>query len=202
MKHHQEKSTIVSIAATVVVIIAFIGVLYVLSRGSSVVGNGVAAGSTLDDLVGKPAPRFLLKDKTGAVYTNESLKGKNTVLFFNEGIMCYPACWNQIAALSRDSRLNSSGTVAFSVVIDQPSEWQDAIGQMPELGSAAILFDTTKTVSRAYNMLTVNSSMHYGSYPGHTFVIIDKQGIVRWVFDDPNMAIDNDKIASELQSLN
>jgi peroxiredoxin len=51
-------------------------------------------------------------------------------------------------------------------------------------------------------MLTVNSSMHYGSYPGHTFVVIDKQGMVRSVFDDPNMGIDNDKVASELQSLN
>ena len=118
--------------------------------------------------------------------------------FFNEGIMCYPACWNQMAALPE---LDSSDTVALSVVIDQPSEWASAIRQMPQLASATVLFDTDKAVSNEYGMLTVNSSMHYGSYPGHTFVVIDKQGIVRWVYDDPAMGIDNEKIASELATL-
>jgi alkyl hydroperoxide reductase subunit AhpC len=91
--------------------------------------------------------------------------------------------------------------VALSVVIDQPSEWASAIRQMPQLASATVLFDTDKAVSNEYGMLTVNSSMHYGSYPGHTFVVIDKQGIVRWVYDDPAMGIDNEKIASEFATL-
>ncbi len=154
--------------------------------------------SDIQALVGKPAPQFSLQDVHGNTYTNDSLKGKNVVLFFNEGIMCYPACWNQMAALPE---LDGSDTVALSVVIDQPSEWASAIRQMPQLASATVLFDTDKAVSNEYGMLTVNSSMHYGSYPGHTFVVIDKQGIVRWVYDDPAMGIDNEKIASEFATL-
>ena len=199
MKNYQKKSNITPVV-TIVLIAAFvIGGIYLLSRGSGAAANGNGTVSNINDLIGKPAPQFSLKDRNGTTYTNDSLKGKDVVLFFNEGIMCYPACWNQMAALGQ---LDSSNTVALSVVIDQPSEWQSAIQKMPQLASATVLFDTDKSVSNEYGMLTVNSSMHYGSYPGHTFVVIDKQGMVRSVFDDPNMGIDNDKVASELQSLN
>lgn len=153
-------------------------------------------------LVGKPVPQFSLKDRNGTVYSPESLKGKNVVLFFNEGIMCYPACWNQMVALATDNRLQTTDTVAFSVVIDSPREWQQAIAKMPALGKATVLFDTDKTVSNDFGMLTVRSSMHYGSFPGHTFIVIDKEGIVRFVYDDPNMGIDNDKVVTALQALN
>ena len=51
-------------------------------------------------------------------------------------------------------------------------------------------------------MLTLDSSMHYGSLPGHTYVIIDKEGIVRYVYDDPRMAINNDLLVAELGKLN
>lgn len=47
-------------------------------------------------------------------------------------------------------------------------------------------------------MLKTSSSMHYGSLPGHTYVIIDKEGMVRHVFDDPNMSIHNDQLVAEI----
>ncbi len=208
MKTYPKKKNTTVIVATVIIVAFVIGGIYMLSRGGSSsqasgdpMHSGSAAASTgsPNDLVGKAAPQFSLQDRNGTTYSNDSLKGKNVVLFFNEGIMCYPACWNQMVALPQ---LNSSNTVALSVVIDQPGDWQSAIQKMPALGNATVLFDTDKSVSNEYGMLTVNSSMHYGSFPGHTFIVIDKQGIIRWVFDDPNMGIDNDRITSELQTLN
>ena len=207
MKQYQKKSNTTAIVAIVIIAVFLVGGIYLLGRGSSLPqsGDGMHGGAPQasagnpNDLVGKPAPQFSLRDRNGTTYTNDSLKGKNVVLFFNEGIMCYPACWNQMVALPN---LDSSNTVALSVVIDQPSDWQSAIQKMPALGNATVLFDTDKSVSNEYGMLTVNSSMHYGSYPGHTFVVIDRQGIVRSVFDDPNMGIDNDKVSSELATLN
>ena len=199
MKQYQKKSNPMTVVVVIAVAVIVLGGIYFLGRGSGAAAHGNGTVSDINDLVGKPAPQFSLQDRNGVTYTNASLKGKNVVLFFNEGIMCYPACWNQMAALGQ---LDSSNTVALSVVIDQPSDWQSAVQKMPQLGNATVLFDTSKSVSEEYGMLTVNSSMHYGSYPGHTFVVIDKQGIVRYVFDDPNMGIDNDKIANELQSLN
>ena len=44
--------------------------------------------------------------------------------------------------------------------------------------------------------------MHPGSLPGHTYVVIDKKGIVRYIFDDPNMGIRNDQLVAEITKLN
>ncbi len=198
MKNYQKKSNGITVATILFIAVFVFGGIYFLSRGSGAVANGTTTVSNINDLIGKPAPQFSLKDVNGTTYTNDSLKGKDVVLFFNEGIMCYPACWNQMAALPQ---LDSSDTVALSVVIDQPAAWANAIQKMPQLASATVLFDTDKAVSNEYGMLTVNSSMHYGSYPGHTFVVIDRKGIVRWVFDDPNMGVDNGRISNELATL-
>lgn len=192
------KSNLVAVA---VVSGLVLGAFYLMSLGDSANRSASGSGGVGGLAIGSPAPRFSLQDRNGNIYTNDILKGKNVVLFFNEGIMCYPACWNQMVALAQDGRFSATDTVAFSVVVDQPSSWQGAIQKMPELGYAKVLFDTDKSVSRAYGMLTAGSSMHYGSFPGHSFVVIDKQGVVRSVFDDPNMGIDNDRIYALVRSM-
>jgi peroxiredoxin Q/BCP len=211
-----KKTNTAGIIAVALVSIFVIGGIYMISRsgGSATPAQGGASGDPMHggaagaganpgsakNLIGSPVPQFSLKDKNGTVYSSDSLKRKNVVLFFNEGLMCYPACWNQMVQLSKDSRFNNSDTVAFSVVIDQPADWQGAIRKMPDLANVTVLYDTDKSVSNQFGMLTVNSSMHYGSFPGHTFVVIDKDGIVRSVFDDPSMGIDNDRVFAMVQS--
>lgn len=159
------------------------------------------AATTVSDLIGKPTPQFSLQDRDGVTYSSESLKGKNVIMFFNEGLMCYPSCWNQIVALSTDPRLQKEDVVVLAVVTDKPGDWQQAITKMPELGKATTLFDTDRAASTAFGMLTAKSSMHYGQLPGHSYVMLDKEGIVRYVFDDPNMAVNNDRLAEELAKL-
>ncbi|MBI2984699.1 MAG: redoxin domain-containing protein [Candidatus Kerfeldbacteria bacterium] len=165
--------------------------------------HGVTSGpyADLQSMVGKPAPDFLLTDHNGSKYSLASLKGKNVVLFFNEGMMCYPACWNQIAVLGSDERFSADGVVTLSVVVDSRSEWDKAVSQMPELARAIVVHDTNGAVSSKYGMLTTKSSMHYGQLPGHSYVVIDKQGIIRHVYDDANMAIHNDQLVGELAKL-
>ena len=156
----------------------------------------------LDELVDKPAPDFLLADKDGRPYSLNGLRGKNILLFFNEGLMCYPACWSQIASLAGDKRLRGDDLTVLSVVVDPPEKWQKAIEEMPELAQATVVFDKGAAVSRIFGMLTTASSMHYGSLPGHTFILIDKEGMIRHIFDDPNMAIHNDELVKEIARLN
>src|SRR3989338_5105048 len=67
-------------------------------------GSGAPTSEQLNSLVGKPMPDIQLSDKDGKNITAADLKGKYTVLFFNEGLMCYPACWNQIASFGADER--------------------------------------------------------------------------------------------------
>lgn len=153
---------------------------------------------SLYSLVGKSLPNIELTDKDGKIISSADFKGKNTVLFFNEGLMCYPACWNQIATFGSDNRFNTDQTQAFSVIVDPSTSWQRAIDQMPELSKSQVLFDSGASVSEKLGLLILPSSMHRGSLPGHTYIVLDKEGIVRYVKDDPNMAIANDLIMSKI----
>lgn len=157
--------------------------------------------TALNDIVNKPASNFSLADRGGNVYSSENLKGKNVVLFFNEGLMCYPACWNQIVSLAKDERFKNDDTVVLSVVVDSKEDWQKAINKMPELAQATVVFDTGAAVAKRFGVLTTPSSMHVGSLPGHTYILIDKEGNVRFVFDDPQMGIRNDQLAAEIAKL-
>ncbi|MFH0804000.1 MAG: redoxin domain-containing protein [Candidatus Zambryskibacteria bacterium] len=165
-------------------------------------GAGAEADyDVLNSLVDNPLPEISLKDKDGKIYTATDLKDKYTVLFFNEGLMCYPACWNQIVAFGDDERFNSNEVQAISVVVDSAADWQKAIDKMPKLAAAKTMFDVGANSSKALGMLTTSSSMHRGSLPGHTYVIVDKEGIVRFVYDDPTMRIANDMMWNKINDL-
>lgn len=162
---------------------------------------GAPNTAQLDALVGKPLPDIELSDKDGKKYTSADFKGKYTVLFFNEGLMCYPACWNQISSFGSDQRFSGGEIQAISVVTDPARDWQTAIAKMPELAKANTMFDAGASASRQLGILITNSSMHRGSLPGHTYILVDRDGIVRYVFDDPNMAIANDSLFNKIQEL-
>jgi len=189
-KNNSVKLIIISVTALAVVFIMGLA----LSSTSKTKKEQTAATEATNSLVGKLLPDMQLTDKTGKVYSVADLKGKNAILFFSEGIMCYPACWDQIVAFGRDPRFNSQDTVALSIVIDSPQQWEQAKTKMPDLAKATILFDPNAKVSKQYGLLSAQSSMHAGSMPGHTYIIVDKKGVVREVFDDANMAVNNDKL--------
>ncbi len=153
------------------------------------------------ELVGSQVPDFTLGSLDGEVVSMSGLRGKNVVLFFNEGIMCYPACWNQIAAFGSDPYFNSDDVVSLNIVPDTRDKWVEAVGQMPELGKSTILLDDDLEVTKSFNFLNLTSSMHKGKLAGHTYVVVDKEGIIRYVYDDENMAVRNDQIKAELQKL-
>ncbi len=165
--------------------------------------QGPASGSSaLNSLVNKQTPVFSFADRSGNVYSSDNLRGKKVVLFFTEGLMCYPACWNQIIAFAKDARFKNAEALVLSVVVDTQEDWQKAINKMPDLADATVVFDKNSAASKQFGMLLAASSMHPGSLPGHTYVIIDKQGVIRSVIDDPSMSVNNDKVLAEMQKLN
>ena len=183
----------------VIILILIAGVMFGAAQLTS---NGKPKNSPVKDplaaILGQAAPDFSLPSYDGELFTLSQQRGKKVILFFNEGIMCYPACWNQIAALGTDSKLNSEQVVSVSIVNDHADQWTQAIKKMPELGKGMILLDTDKRVSNMYDMLYLPSSMHRGSMAGHTYLIIDEMGTVRYTLDDPKMGIQNDVLVSEL----
>ncbi len=164
-------------------------------------GPIVQPTSSLNAMVGQPAPDFTLQSVSGKTFSLSSLRGKKIVLFFNEGIMCYPACWNQMAALGTDAKLNNANVVSASIVVDSKDEWASAIRKMPALGKGTILLDSDLSVSNQYNVLSLPSSMHKGMKPGHTYFVIDQNGIIRFTKDDPAMGINNSILESEVAKI-
>ena len=153
-------------------------------------------------LIGQQAPDFTLYGYDDKKITLSEQKGKKVVLFFTEGVMCYPSCWNQIAAFGKDNVFKREDTVVFSIVVDTKNEWKKAITKMPELNTTTVLFDSSKKISKDYGVLSLPSSMHKGQFPGHTYLILDKDGVVRFIKDDPQMAVRNDVLKAELEKLN
>ncbi len=162
----------------------------------------VANEETFNLLLGKEAPDFTLESYDGEQINLGTLKGKKIVLFFTEGLMCYPSCWNQIAAFAKDPEFNNSETVTLTITVDQKSEWRQAVEKMPDLSKTIVLFDSDRRVSSVYGVLTLPSSMHKGQFPGHTYLILDRQGVIRFIKDDPQMGVRNDELKIELKKIN
>ncbi|OGM13019.1 hypothetical protein A3A76_01995 [Candidatus Woesebacteria bacterium RIFCSPLOWO2_01_FULL_39_23] len=156
--------------------------------------------AVFNNLQGKPAPDFNLEAYDGKEYKLSDLKGQNVLLFFNEGLMCYPACWNQIAAFGKDKEL-ADKAVVLNITADPKNQWKEAVTKMPELSPATVLFDSNRAVSNAYGVLKLESSMHRGQFPGHTYVLIDKEGVVRFIKDDVQMAVRNKELLEEINKL-
>ena len=153
-------------------------------------------------LMGQEALDFELYSYEGEKIRLQEQRGKKVVLFFTEGVMCYPSCWNQIAAFGKDEAFKKEDTVVFSIVVDTKNEWKRAIDKMPELGASTVLIDASKSISKEYGVLSLPSSMHKGQFPGHTYLIVDKDGVIRFIKDDPQMAVRNDELKAELEKLN
>ena len=81
--------------------------------------------------LGQKAPDFSLESIDGTTVKLSDYKGKNVVLFFTEGSMCYPACWDQMSAFGNDERFNNEDAVVFSITPDQRSEEQKKIQKKP-----------------------------------------------------------------------
>ena len=157
--------------------------------------------AVFDSLLGQQAPDFTLTSFDDKQISLKDFRGQNVLLFFNEGLMCYPACWNQIVAFGKDNAFMSNNTVVLNINVDSKEDWKKAIDKMPELSANTVLLDTNRDVSNLYGVLSLDSSMHRGQFPGHTYFLVDKEGVVRFVKDDAQMAVRNQELLAEIAKL-
>lgn len=162
-----------------------------------------ADNNLFNSLKGAAAPDFSLESYgNGEMVSLSSLKGKKVVLFFSEGAMCYPGCWDQISAFVKDKEnFAAKGAVVYTIVVDPKEDWKDAVDEEPKMASANVLLDAGAQVSTRYGVLTVDSSMHRGQYPGHTYLIVDEKGIIRYLLDDESMLVRNKELLAELAKI-
>lgn len=123
------------------------------------------------------AANFSLPSVGGATVSLADYRGRNLLLFFHEGLGC-PPCWQQDADIERSMdrlrAMNISDVV--TVVVNPLEDVRDEYRQWKL--TQPMLVDVNKQVSLAYDALKY--SMHPGQVPGHTFFLIDGDGLIRW----------------------
>ncbi|MGE5288590.1 MAG: peroxiredoxin family protein [Micromonosporaceae bacterium] len=148
---------------------------------AAVLTTGPRSSSAQDSAI-RPAPGFTLTDTSGRAVSLASYRGRDVVLYFNEGAGC-DACFYQMRDFEQHAaQLRKAGITILPIVMNTASQIR------PELTAFGLhtpyLIDATGSVSRAYGAL--GKGMHAG-LPGHGFVLIDGRGTQRWYGEYPSM---------------
>lgn len=162
-----------------------------MPRGSS--SKGAPEGALLSG----PAPAFSERDAvTGRPVTSAALRGRNVLLFFSEGVMCQ-ACFQQIQALQLNSaELKRRRLVLVNITTDPPGALRQAAAAYGI--STPLVSDEDRDMSRAYAVL--GQGMHPDT-AGHTFVLVDARGRIRWRRDYSTMYVPPEKLFAEIPRL-
>ena len=182
--------------AAAVVGLAALAITFVL------LGRGQQASAPTASQMNKPAPAFDERDViTGKTISSESLRGKNVLLFFSEGAACAP-CLQQIQALEqRAADLKQRELVLVSVTNDEAGVARQA-AQTYRI-TTPLVADEDRDMSSAYDVL--GQGMH-PNQAGHTFILVDRQGVIRWRRDywigsAPTMYVKPDELFADIPNL-
>jgi peroxiredoxin len=174
----QAKAGGIAVAAVAVLAIAFSG----NSGGDSSSEGGQRAQYPY--VIGTPgpgtvAPAFALPSTDGT-FELGAFRGQNVLLFFQEGIMC-PACWDQVREIEANwAQFQDLGIERmFQVTTDPLEASREALRQYRL--RTPIMYDEGVKVSRVYE--TNKYGMMGDSMNGHSFILVDKEGVIRWRAD-------------------
>jgi peroxiredoxin len=169
---------------TAVVVVFAVAVLYVIYQDSHN-KYSATAGGWFKHVQGQPgkgstAPTFTLTSATGRQVSLSDFRGKNVLLYFQEGLTCQP-CWNQIKDLEdNESALKTAGIDAVvSITTDPANLLSHKVGD--EKLSTPVLSDPTLQVSRAYD--ANRYGMMGNMRDGHSFVLVGPNGTISWRAD-------------------
>lgn len=143
---------------------------------------------------GQKAPPFTLASTDGSKVSLSDYRGRNVLLYFNEGVGC-DACFYQTVDLQNDASEFQANDITLLPIVVNPA---DQVG--PELARFGIttpyLIDEGGRVSEEYGML--GNGMH-ANLPGHGFVFIDASGRVRWQNEYPSMYASASEVMSAIR---
>jgi peroxiredoxin Q/BCP len=189
--HGPSKTKLAAFLLILLVAAGVIGYVALTPRESS--------GSTIGN--GSVAPDFSLPSTSGSTFKLSDYRGKsNVLLFFNEGLSCQP-CLTQMQGLDAlNSEFKSLNIVVVSITADPVqtlADWTQSSG--PRYGM--VLSDQGLQVSRMYGMLGSDVSMMPGTAPGHSFVLVNENGMIVWRHDygPYNMNVPNDEIIAAVK---
>jgi len=148
---------------------------------------------------GVRAPAFSLPATDGRTVSLASLQGRNLLLYFNEGVGC-DSCFSQLVEIEKSqARLDELGVTLVPFMPNSVSEVRRELARFGLRTPA--LIDASLDVARAYDTL---GRGHHANLPGHSFILVDKAGTIRWRGDYPSMYVASaellETIVSRLQA--
>jgi peroxiredoxin len=129
----------------------------------------------------RAAPDFTLTDTSGTRHTLAGHRGENVLLYFSEGAGCQ-SCLVQMGEIERKGEAFAAEDITVLPIVMNTRE--QITEDMSANGVKTPFLLDDGTVSKAYG--TLGKGMHAG-LPGHSFVLIDKQGQQRWYGEYPSM---------------
>jgi peroxiredoxin len=143
----------------------------------------------------RPAPDFTLSDTAGHQVRLSDYVGKsNVVLYFSEGAGCQ-SCLVQMREIEKDRTAFARDNITvLPIVMNDRSQ---ITADMAANGVSTPFLLDDGTVSKAYD--TLGKGMHAG-LPGHSFVLIDKQGTQRWYGEYPSMWLAPQDLLNEIEN--
>lgn len=129
---------------------------------------------------GEMAPTFALASTTGGTYDLAAARGKDVLLYFQEGIGCQP-CWDQIRDIERNmGEFEDLGVDEFvSITVNRLDANRQKAAD--EGLSTPVLSDPTISLGETYS--ANQYGMMGGSTYGHSFVLVGPDGRIRWRAD-------------------
>ncbi len=178
-----------------VVVVALVGATFVLGGKK----NANAAGPIK---VGQTAPVVSGRDVvTGREISSKDLAGQNVLYYLSEGVMCQ-ACLVQIQALQQHfTHLKGLRLTLVSVTNDAAATLAQAASDYKI--TTPLIADTNRSIVKSFGVLggiPFGVGMHADT-ANHTFVLVDKNGKVRFVKDFPKMWADVNTLLKQLPKL-
>ena len=141
----------------------------------------------------RTAPDFTLTDTGGTEHTLVAHRGENVLLYFNEGAGCQ-SCLVQMGEIEKQDKAFAELDVTVLPIVMNSREQILADMELNGVRTPFLLDDGT--VSKAYD--TLGRGMHAG-LPGHSFVLIDKEGVQRWFGEYPSMWLAPEDLLEEVR---
>lgn len=163
-----------------VAIAALAAIFYVNSTSGGAGGDDRYPFEVGDPGPGETAPSIVLPSTDGGTLDLADMRGQTVLLYFQEGLMCQP-CWDQLQTIEANrDQLEALGIDKVVSITTDPIDLLER--KVADEGlSSPVLSDPDLAVSQTYE--TNLYGMMGTSYNGHSFILVDENGVIQWRAD-------------------